>query len=830
MITIIRLLLSLPPIFFLPGYLGVTFWFNKHKGDERVTFSKFIFLSLMGSIILSSWLGLVLAEIGVFSLTRLVLILWILCLFGAVLNKFKLKPLGLQAPKLSYSLFTLLFILAIGAYLFFQPHELILGGRDPGVYINTGINIAKTGSIFVQNKALALLNEQNKREFAQHFNANFMMGFYLADLHKARITPQFLHLFSLWYAIFYSLFGLSYCLYMPPFFALLSLWAVFLFCQEAFHSKIIALVAAGLLCINIIQIWFARFADSEIMAQFLLFAGLTLFSAFMEKSSKIEGLLAGLSLGLLFLLKIDLFLIIFAFLFLFGYKIIAGRFRKQYCYFLIPFLLLFFHALIHSFFFCRTYLYQAFRKMFRQQITLLELLTAAVISCIILLIVWKSFRNWIASLFAKKELVSRVAFIVALCLVLYGYFIRPDLLSAAKDINTHSFRWMGWFLHPVGLLLAIAGFLMVLIHCRNTTCFIWLFVVSLYSIQYFYKIKAFPDYYWLMRRFIPVVYPSAVIFISYLIYSFADKLKHRKLKLLPYLIVVLLGASYIHADLTILHLREFRGATAFIQKISNEIKGNALIISEGPSADLIHLISLPLWSISSKDVIELRRPVVNPSELKELFSLWLSHYDNIYLLSGRNVRIVEQKYYWGLIDEYSFQAPFMKYTYDKPPKKINQLKIKVSLRKLLTVKQLNPTISFIDIGETNDVLIKNGFYHREQAAGESFRWTAEEAIVYVPSLSSASNTLVMRMSGGRPESAKAAHIQVFINNVKIKELYLDNYFKEYAIQIPLAVKKQAEKIFPSQLKITSTVFIPAIEMGTADTRALGVMIDYIFIK
>jgi hypothetical protein len=828
--TIITLLVSLPSIFFIPGYLAVTYWCNTKKKNKTIPFSQFIFLSLLGSIILSSWLSLVLAEIGIFSLTRLVLILWILCLFGAALNRFKLKPEGLQAPKLSPYLFILIFILAIAAYLFFQPHELILGGRDPGVYINTGINIAKTGSIFVQNKALALLSDQNKKEFAQHFNENFMMGFYLEDLQKARITPQFLHLFSLWYALFYSLFGIKYCLYMPPFFALLSIWAVFLFCRKSFKSEIIALTASGLLAINIIQIWFARFADSEIMAQFLLFAGLTLFSIFMEEENKIAGIVAGLSVGLLFLLKIDLILIIFPFLLIFGYKIIAARFKFYYFSFLIPLLLLLCHAIIHSLFFCRTYLYEAFWKMFWEQLNILKILVAPAVFCIILLIFWKRFRNYVASFFAKKELLGKIAFILALCLIVYGYVIRPDLLSAPTDINTHSFRWMGWFLHPVGLLLAIIGFLIILMRCRNATCFIWLFMVSIYSLQYFYKIRAFPDYYWLMRRFVPLIYPSAIIFIAYLISSFAHNLKNRKLKLLPYLIIILLAIRYINADFNILHLREFQGATVFIQKISNEVKGKALIISEGPSANLIHLISLPLWSISSKDIIELRRAAIDPAEFTELFSIWRSHYDSIYLLASKNFQIVEEQYYWGLINDYTFRAPFMKYTYDRPPKKINHVNIKLSIHKLLTAKQLNPTVNFIDIGGPKDVLIKSGFYHREKSARESFRWTTDKAVVYLPALSSKSNTLVMRMSGGRPVGLQAARIQVYINNTKIKELYLDNHFKEYAIQIPLKVRKQAEKVFPSQMKITSTIFIPAKEMGTADTRALGVMLDYIYIK
>lgn len=829
---LIKLLISLPALFFLPGYVGAIYWLRREKKINHMSFSHFIFISIIGSLILSSWIGLVLAELGFFSLNRLVIILWFICLIGAVLNKFKLKPAGVQHPKLSPPFFILLAILIFAGYLYFQPHELLLGGRDPGVYINTGISIAKNGSISIQNKPLAVLSQQDKIEFARHFNNNLMMGFYLKEQQKALVTPQFFHLFSLWYAIFYSLLGLRFFLYMPAFFAILSLWAIYLFTQKAFNSEIVALITSGLLSINIIQIWFARYADSEIMGQFLLFSGLYLFSLFIENLDKLAGFLGGLCFGLVFLLKVDLLFTILPFILLLGYLFLLGRFKSTYFYLCIPMLSLFIHSLIHSLVFCRLYVRDAFKYIFRQHMSLLKLISVGLIAFILLLLFWRNFRSWLASLLAKKELLRKVAFVLAVCLIFYGYYVRPDLLSAPTDINTHSFRWMGWFLHPIGLLLAIGGFLLVLYRGRNASCFVWIFLIFLYSIQYFYKIKAFPDYFWLMRRFIPLIYAAAIIFISYFVVSLSRVLsfKYRKLGLLPYLIIILLAISYIHADLTILKVREFNGATEFIQQISNQVKGNNLLICQGPSADLIHLISLPLWSISSQDVVELRNPNFNPFEIARLFSTWMSYYDCIYLLTSQKIKLTEEKHHWGLIDEYRFRAPFMEFTYNRPPKNLKYVNIHLKLQRLLTTKELNPNINFIDIGGEKDWLIKSGFYHKEGTTKESFRWSKAEAVLYLPALSSRSKKLLIRMSGGRPEEGETAQIQIYINDKKLKELELKNYFKEYSISLPIVLVNEADRIFPSKLKIKSNVFIPAVEMGTADTRELGIMLDFVAIK
>ena len=66
-----------------------------------------------------------------------------------------------------------------------------------------------------------------------------------------------------------------------------------------------ALLAALLLAVNVIQVWFARYPVAEPMSQFLLFLGIWAFVLWEERGAAPLGLLAGAAFGLSLLVRID---------------------------------------------------------------------------------------------------------------------------------------------------------------------------------------------------------------------------------------------------------------------------------------------------------------------------------------------------------------------------------------------------------------------------------------------------------------------------------------------------------------------------------------------
>ncbi len=95
-------------------------------------------------------------------------------------------------------------LIALGAYLFFPSSEYVMGGKDPGTYMNEGIQIAQRGSLAIHDPALAAVPEEFRSMFLSgapeeieqglHQGVRFM-GFFVADRSRGEVMGQFPHAF-----------------------------------------------------------------------------------------------------------------------------------------------------------------------------------------------------------------------------------------------------------------------------------------------------------------------------------------------------------------------------------------------------------------------------------------------------------------------------------------------------------------------------------------------------------------------------------------------------------------------------------------------------------
>ena len=160
-------------LFLLPGYAG---WiaFSKSLQNKPITdgadttqgnptIFEILFLIVLGGLVVVLWLGMLFAELGVFSLPLLMSITVVSSMLvggWAIINGRSLNPFrGATGHPLTLLVIP---ILAIAIWLSPQPFEYINGGRDHGLYINTGINIARTGRILIQDDELTAVPEQSR--------------------------------------------------------------------------------------------------------------------------------------------------------------------------------------------------------------------------------------------------------------------------------------------------------------------------------------------------------------------------------------------------------------------------------------------------------------------------------------------------------------------------------------------------------------------------------------------------------------------------------------------------------------------------------------------
>ena len=167
----------------------------------------------------------------------------------------------------------------LGVWRFFPPSEYIIGGKDPGVYMNEGIQIAQRGALVVARSGRRRRCRAFARDlfFPSHQRPDYysvrFMGFFIQDPDTGAVVGQFPHLFPASIAIGYGLDGLTGARRTVGVWAILGLLAVY-FAGARLVGRPAAAAAAALLALHVIQVWFARYPNAEVVMQALLFAAL----------------------------------------------------------------------------------------------------------------------------------------------------------------------------------------------------------------------------------------------------------------------------------------------------------------------------------------------------------------------------------------------------------------------------------------------------------------------------------------------------------------------------------------------------------------------------
>ncbi|MDQ2807105.1 MAG: hypothetical protein M3Z04_09385, partial [Chloroflexota bacterium] len=327
-------LLTLPILLWLPGAALLRGLFGP-RGPLRTDGPAWTFLAVAISVLLTGWLGFVLAEIGAFS-PWLVALLEVLTVAGglrllagrwagvgplarewlgdlgwtladglrvALGRVVRLRP---DARNLRLETALLVGLLLLGAALFARPAEMVRGAADAGVYINGGIALARTGAIVQHDGLMRELSDlgpppdyvpsEEANEFLQpqtlqrySLDRLRMIGFYVLDKKTGSVLPQFYHLFFVWIGIGYGLFGIPGALLVTPALALLAVAAVFFFARQLFTARV-ALVGLAFLVLCPLQIWFARYPVSEIPTELLAFLFFYAFLRFSEETRRLDTL------------------------------------------------------------------------------------------------------------------------------------------------------------------------------------------------------------------------------------------------------------------------------------------------------------------------------------------------------------------------------------------------------------------------------------------------------------------------------------------------------------------------------------------------------------
>ena len=433
--------------------------------------------------------------------------------------------------RLEYAVLGIWFV--VSAWLYFRPHEYVLGGADAGVYVNLSASIADTGGILIQDSVLAdldprlypaLLRNLPATEYSPYY---LLPGFYVMGQPAGEVTPQFYPLHPVWQAVAYGLGGVRAALLLNGLWALLSGLAAYLFVRRLLGWPVAFLALIGL-SVNALQVWFARYPTTEMLTQLLLWLGLWALSMWLMEADQppsLWGVLAGLTLGQTMLVRIDMYFLLAIPLLIGGWFVWTGRLKWAHAWFFLPMSLMAVFSFYHGMSQSEPYFYNTFGYMLQTaDLYRIELLVAAAagIAGLLLAMRYRARLHQLAQI--QPWFLASIA-LGTILLAAYGWFIRPysdNVIQPWQDwyggapvpnFDHENLLRLGWYLSPLGVWLGIAG--MVLFTWKLNRYTVVVVGVSLfYSLLYLWRIQANPHQIYAMRRYIPVVVPVFAIYAA----------------------------------------------------------------------------------------------------------------------------------------------------------------------------------------------------------------------------------------------------------------------------------------------------------------------------
>jgi hypothetical protein len=836
MADIVKLIAGLPLLFFLPGALFLRLIGARRQRPLHQGFGEWLFLSALGSVIAASWIGLALAGLSIFSLRAVLAAQALISTF-----LFLAAPgarWGVPRARIGEIAWIAIFA-CLGIALFTPPYEYVLGNWDPSTYVNSGARLARSGSIAYRDPVLAALPSSDRSlfYFTHLIDQRYEGGIAIGDHEGAVVSPHFYHIYTVWIALFNSLGNLRFSLWVNVIFGLLAL-AAFALATRELAGKKTALLAALFMVFSAAEIWSIRFPTAEIVAQFFLWAGLFCLFRYQCEDRGSWAILSGVCFAQAFLSIFTAVIILPLIILIFFWRN-WDRWRRSDLFFLIPLAAGLVHLYTQNVTVCRPYVDRQL-EVLRSHGLNPFLLVSASVAFILALVTARVF--WRSAARRMGELFQRDGFRIALCLLLlclfvFGYWLRPMLDSEADARNL---KELGWFVYPLsggccyfplGLCLALAGALVFVREGFDQRRGSFFIIAAFTLVLFTYKKMIFPSYFWAIRRYIPIVFPSCIFFMAYALGRLGSGSRWRAVA--GGAVTLALLTSMLRGYTSRALPTDYAGTIAFLDRLAKPLDRGGLYVCEGSG------IASPLDYAYGLDALQLSEQT--PEKCKEVERVIINLLDRggrVYYVSKGGWPISLSLDFVPLF-ETPLETDHLEYSVGTFPRK--RIPVNVTVRvfrveKIGASPEAGAKSRTIDVGEDCFGLV-GGFHDltilRESKNGKQIkrgaRWTSEKAGLVIPTFGSRADlALTIRASGGRNRPVDSVPVRLSINGRKIAEMKIGRSLEEHRAVIPAdALPKDASRAI---LKIGSPTWDPAGPVRGKQLRNLGICIDWLRIS
>jgi hypothetical protein len=767
-----------------------------------------------------------LASVGAYRFERLLIANAILSGAAILAGRGGLLYRG-QAKSIRWTVVLPLALVVIGLVRFQPTSEYIIGGKDPGTYINEGIQIAQRGSIVIHDPVVAAVPPALRPLFfptyvMQPYESLRFMGFFVEHTATGEVTGQLPHGFPASIAIGYGLDGLTGARLAVAAWAILGLVALYVFAARL-AGPITAFAAAALLSVHVIELWFARYPNSEIALQALVFATLLAFTRAHQDDDAFFAPVAGVLATLLIFTRLDGLLVAagLAATMVLTWIVIGTRPRVS---FLITLVVGGGLALAYLTGPLQSYLITPIRFTDSVSRGLTWLVAVGGVAGLVTLgILQRRFGD------RARSVVPIALTAVVIAAAAYALFLRAPA-GRLTDFDAYALRtFTQFFLLPAALVAALAGLALV------ATSSFWrapAFVIAFaaFALVFFYKIRVVPEHFWMERRVLPLILPGAFVLVAFAaLGTITSGLRGWRLArpIAGLVFLLWLGQQYAATAAPIAHHVEYAGIIPYLEQLSSKMGDRDLAIVESRDAGTdTHVFAPPLAYIYARSVLVLASPRPDKQMLEAFIEDALTKYQRVLYVGGGGTDLLSRRIIATPLADGRVQVPeYASTPWNTYPEGPRRKDFDYSLYELSLGTRDGAGFS-LDLGDRDDLYVVR-FYAKETSDGRTIRWTGPLSYIAMPGLSGAEREVVLTMhDGGRPVAAPPARVTVRFNGTIIGTIDVRPGFQEYRLPLPTDLVRQAGGATdPAQLTLESTVWVPRDFLGGTDDRRLGVMVD-----
>ncbi|PYV84811.1 MAG: hypothetical protein DMG05_23905 [Acidobacteria bacterium] len=618
------------------------------------------------------------------------------------------------------------------------------------------------------------------------------------------------------------------------------------------------------------QVWIVRSPFSEILTQVLLLAGIWTLSIGMTEKRKRFCILAGILFGLTLFVRIDSVLILAALL-MFAWMILVlsekGRsLDLPLPSFLMALAVVVAYASLHTAVFAYAYLdtvintFKHFSPSAKPSLLIGGLVT------VLLLVLWK--RAGLVHPFARQQ-AFRTKFMVVLftlftALFIYAYFIRPlnpgtdrillppPLTGSVGFYDEIALVRLGWYVTPLGIVLAYLGSLISLkrlVKDGSVVLLPFVLILGVFALFYLYKSRAFPDNYWVIRRYVEIVIPgflmlASLSLVSLFVASGANSptgggsgeggtdaalkwpptiRRWASLAICVGAFLVLVGGQ-LKASYPLLNQTEWENTFPQLENLAGaNQEADVLLLERGQFQDFF---SSPLKFIFHKTVYTFANNKPGVQAFDRLMDEWTQQGKRVNLLaSEEQTELHSRKYRFVPKERFRFHTRVVEQTYERMPQSMEDLRFTVQIYKLERNLQQDDSDSIaVNIGY-NFGFMTSGFYATELSSDyEPFRWSGAKSTLELPRIEAAHDAvLLLRLRQDFPRGIIPAPVRIFFNERLIDESKPSSKFEVIKCAVPRSLLNLGGK---NKIAFSSSTFCPA-RLGGDDIRELGFMVHYI---